>query len=131
MILRKWGRPEEALALNNKKEAICHELGNRDGLQVSYGNQALILKDLGRLEEALALLKKQESICLELGNRARLAHTYWYMADLARARGDLPEARTRAEHALAIFTELNMPKEIQSVKSDLEGIDRSDSPSVA
>jgi hypothetical protein len=46
-------------------------LGDRAGLQASYGNQALILQDWGRLEDAMALLKKQEAICLELGDRAR------------------------------------------------------------
>ena len=52
-----------------EEEAICLELGNKDGLQLSYGNQALILTDWGRLEEALELHKKQEAICLELGNK--------------------------------------------------------------
>ena len=37
------GPLEEALALHKKEEAICLELGNKDGLQTSYGNQALIL----------------------------------------------------------------------------------------
>ena len=44
-----------------EEEAICLELGNKDGLQRSYGNQALILKEWGRLEEALALHKKEEA----------------------------------------------------------------------
>ena len=38
---------------------------NKDGLQISYGNQALILQAWGRLEETLALHKKQEALCLE------------------------------------------------------------------
>jgi tetratricopeptide (TPR) repeat protein len=74
------GRLEEALALLKKQEALCLELGNKDDLQASYGNQALILKAWGRLEEALALLKKQEALCLELGNRRSLAEYYWAWA---------------------------------------------------
>src|ERR1035438_8285711 len=70
------GRREEALALHKKEEAICLELGNKDGLQASYGNQALILRRWGKLEEALALLKKQEAICQELGNKASLQASY-------------------------------------------------------
>jgi hypothetical protein len=27
------------LALHKKEEALCLELGNKDGLQISYGNQ--------------------------------------------------------------------------------------------
>ena len=57
------------MVLLKKQEAICLELGDQDGLQASYGNQALILQDWGRLEEAMALHKKQEAICLELGDQ--------------------------------------------------------------
>ena len=35
LILRAWGRLEEALSLHQKQEAICLELGNKDGLQIS------------------------------------------------------------------------------------------------
>jgi tetratricopeptide (TPR) repeat protein len=113
---------EDAMVLYKKQEAICEELGNRDGLQISYGNQALILQAWGRLEEALALHKKEEAICEELGNRQGLAYCYWYMADLAHERGDREEARTRAEDALSIFTELKMPREIDDVKKLIERI---------
>jgi tetratricopeptide (TPR) repeat protein len=64
------GRLEEALALLKKTEALYLELGNKDGLQRTYGSQALILQAWGRLEEALALHKKAEALCLELGNKA-------------------------------------------------------------
>ena len=40
VILQAWGRLEEALALHKKTEALCLELGNKDGLQRTYGNQA-------------------------------------------------------------------------------------------
>jgi hypothetical protein len=48
-----------------KEEALCLELGNKDSLQTSYGNQAVILHVWGRLKEAFELLKKQETLCLE------------------------------------------------------------------
>jgi len=54
-------------------QALCLELGNKDGLQRSYGNQALILKAWGRLKDAMALLKKVESLALELGDKGQLA----------------------------------------------------------
>jgi hypothetical protein len=65
------------MALYKKQEALCRELGDNDGLQRSYGNQALILQAWGRLEDAMALFKKQETLCLEGGNRSMLAHCYW------------------------------------------------------
>ena len=69
VILQSWGRLEEAMALHKKQEALCLELGNKDGLQRSYGNRAVILQAWGRLKEAMAMLKKQEALCLELGNK--------------------------------------------------------------
>lgn len=131
LVLQLWGRLEEALALQKKKEAICLELDNRNSLAIGYGNQALILKEWGRLEEALALRKKQEGICKEVGDREGLAYCYGHMADLARARGDLTEARTRAEQSLVIFTELNMPGEIEDVKNLLDEFKRSAPPTMA
>ena len=120
LILKSWGRLEEALALHKKQEAISLELGNKDGLQASYGNQALILTDRGRLEEALALLKKKEAICLELGNRAGLGYCYYYWGLLARAQGDRKTEKEKLEQALAIFTELKMPRERDAVQKELE-----------
>jgi len=129
LILQSWGRLDEALVLLKKQEAICEELGNRDGLQRSYGNQALILQARSRLEEALELFRKKEVICRELGNRQSLAICYRNLADLARERGDHDEALTQAEAALAIFTELKMPRETEAAKRLLQKISTSQPPS--
>ena len=91
-------------------------------MQRSYGNQALILQAWGRLDEALALLKKEEAICEELGLRRDLAYCHWSMADLARERGDIPEARKLANDAVAIFSELKMPRQIEGVQKLLAKI---------
>src|SRR5271157_4803700 len=62
VILKGWGKLEEALALHRKKEAICLELGDKDGLAASYGNQAGIMQMWGRLDEAMVLHGKGEAI---------------------------------------------------------------------
>ncbi len=77
-------------------EALCLELGNKDGLQRSCGNQALILRDWGRLEEAMALLKKQEALCLDLGNRSSLAYCYSYWVLLAREQRESQDEAGKA-----------------------------------
>lgn len=46
--------------------------GNKEDLQGSYGNQALVLQDWGKLDEAMKLLKKQEAICIEVGLKPSL-----------------------------------------------------------
>jgi hypothetical protein len=50
------------LAHVQQQEALCSELGNKNGLQACYGNQALILKARGQEKEAQELLKKQREI---------------------------------------------------------------------
>ena len=62
MILQAWGRLEEALALHNKKEAICQELGNKGGLARCYWSWGLLAREQGdrkteteKLTQALAL----------------------------------------------------------------------------
>ena len=94
------------MALHKKEETICLELGNKDGLQASYGNQALILQAWGRLEEALALHKKQEAICLELGNKDGLQISYGNQAGILQAWGRLEEAMALHKKEEAICLEL-------------------------
>ncbi len=55
------------MALHKKQEALCEELGNKDGLQVSYGNQALILKAWGQLDEAFEPHTKGVALCDKRG----------------------------------------------------------------
>ncbi|MGA3044957.1 MAG: TIR domain-containing protein [Bryobacteraceae bacterium] len=92
LILRDWGRLEEAMALHRKVEALCVELGDEYALQISYGNQGLILMDWGREEEAMALHKKQEALCLELGDKRGLSASYASQAGILQAWRRLEEA---------------------------------------
>jgi hypothetical protein len=80
----------------------------------------LILSDWGRLEEALALHKKEEALCRELGNRNGLAYCYWNWGLLARKQIDRNTEREKLRAALDIFTELNMPRERDAVRAELE-----------
>jgi tetratricopeptide (TPR) repeat protein len=110
------------MAMHKKGETLCLELGNKDGLETCYGNQALILQAWGRLEEAVALLKKQEALCLELGNRNGLAYCYWNWGLLAREQGDPETERQKLVAALDIFNQLELPRELDAVRSELEKI---------
>ena len=46
----------------NKSESAAR-LGNLDGLQATFGNQAFVLRARGDLDAAMTLLKEQERIC--------------------------------------------------------------------
>ena len=89
------------MALHKKEEALCLELGNKDGLQRTYGNQAVILQAWGRLEEATALLEKQEALCLELGNKDGLQTSYGNQAVILQAWGRLEKTMALLEKGTA------------------------------
>jgi tetratricopeptide (TPR) repeat protein len=108
------------MALYKQQEAICLELGNKYGLQKTYGNQALILINQDRLNEALVLLQKSETICIELGLKKDLGYCYWQRASLAHTQGDRQTAKEKLKQALAIFTELKMPRERDAVQANLD-----------
>jgi hypothetical protein len=114
------GEWEIALRIAQQQEALCRKLDKKDDLQGSYGNQALILKAWGRLEEAMALHKKKEALCLELGNRSGLAYCYLYWGLLAREQRDRNTELEKLAAALDIFSELNMPRERDAVRAELE-----------
>lgn len=127
LILRRWGRLDEAMELHKKEEAICLELGNTHGLQRSCGNLASILRTWGQPGKALALHKKQEEICLELGEMRDLGHCSWSWGLLANHQGDRQTERQKLEQALAIFTDLKMPRERDAVHAELNKCEPSSS----
>jgi hypothetical protein len=86
------GELEIALRIVQQEEALYLELGNKDGLQVSYGNQAVILQAWDRLEKAFELHKKEEALCLESANKDGLQYSYGGQAGILQAWGRLEEA---------------------------------------
>ena len=121
-LTRRIGRMTEALDFMSAYQHLADALNNKDSLQRSYGNQAVILKAWGRLEEAMQLLKKQEAICIELGDKSGLAYCYWGMAGVHLKKGEKGTAKQRAEQAQALFSEINMPREKKAVEDFLEGL---------
>jgi len=113
LILRVWGRLEEAMALLKKQEALCLELGDKDSLQRSYGSQASILQDWGQLEEAMALYEKKEALCLELGNKGGLQRSYGGQGLILKAWGRLDEAMALLKKQEALCLELSNKDSLQ------------------
>jgi tetratricopeptide (TPR) repeat protein len=107
------GELEIALRILKQDEALCLELGNKDGLSRSYGNQALILRAWGRLEDAMALLKKEEALCLELGDKNGLSGSYGNQALILRAWGRLEDAMALHKKGEALCLELGNKNSLQ------------------
>jgi hypothetical protein len=87
------------MTLHKEEERLCRELGNKDGLQRSLGNQALILKAWGKMKESLALQKEKERLCRELGNENSLAISLINQAALLTEKGKHQAALSLAEEA--------------------------------
>ena len=60
-----------------------------------------------------------------MGNKSGLDICYWNWGLLARAQGDHQTEKQKLQQALALFTELKMPRERDAVQAEL---DRTDSP---
>ena len=55
-----------------------------------------------------------------MGNKSDLGYCYWNWGLLARAQGDRKTEKEKLEQALAIFTELKMPRERDAVQAELD-----------
>jgi tetratricopeptide (TPR) repeat protein len=111
---QRIGELEIALRILQQEEALCLELGNKDSLQRSYGNQALVLQAWGRLEQAFALHKKEEALCLELGNKNGLQRSYGNQAGILQAGGQLQEAMALLKKQEALCLELGNKDGLQT-----------------
>jgi len=86
------GHPRYALSLFEYQSRDATERGDREFLQRSLGNQALILQELGDLDGAMQLCKEKERICRELGNVDGLHYSLGNQANILYVRGDLDGA---------------------------------------
>ena len=95
-----------AMTLHKQEEQICRDLGDKDGLSHSLGNQALILKARGDLDGAMQLHKQKEQICRDVGNKDGLSKSLNNQANILSARGDLEGAMKLHKQAEQICREL-------------------------
>jgi tetratricopeptide (TPR) repeat protein len=112
--LLRTGELKQAFELGDLFTKHAKTVGDRDDLQRSYGNQALILQDWGRLEEAMELHKKKEAICLELGNRNGLGISYGNQALILNNWDRLEEAMELHKKEEAICFELGNREGLQA-----------------
>jgi tetratricopeptide (TPR) repeat protein len=110
LILQDRGDLDGAMALHKEEERICRELGDKDGLSTSLGNQALILSDREDLDGAMALYKECERIWRELGNKQRLQALLGNQAPILFSRGDLDGAMTLFKEQERLCRELGNPE---------------------
>ena len=90
-------------------EPISRKQGNKDGLKISLGNQALIHKDRGNLDQAMSLHKEEEQICRELGNKDGLSASLGNQANIHYDRGNLDHAMELHKEKERICRELGNP----------------------
>ena len=106
---KRSGELDAALRILRQEESFWSRpdnVGAKNALQRSYGNQALILKAWGQLDEAMALHKKEEAIATELGDKNQLQRSYGNQALILQAWGRLDEAMALHKKEEAICLEL-------------------------
>jgi tetratricopeptide (TPR) repeat protein len=106
MILSRWGRLEDALALHQKSAAISQDLNDLEGVAHSYGHQSEILKVWGRTEEAMALLKLEENVCEMLGDKRGLIGCFGRQGTILFFSGRSEEALNLHRKAEVLAIEL-------------------------
>jgi len=104
---RRIGERETALRIMQQEEMVYRRLGDKDGLQATFGSQSQILRDWGLLKDAMELLTRKEEICLELGSKDCLQATYGNQAVILKDWGRLEEALALLENQEAICLESN------------------------
>ena len=103
LILKHWGRLDDALLLHDREEAIYTTLNDRKGLIISFGNQALVMRRLGRIDEALVLHKKEEEICRDLNDEGGIGRSYGNQALALKYQNKYDDALELHRKELDIF----------------------------
>jgi tetratricopeptide (TPR) repeat protein len=98
--------------MHKEEERICRELGSKEGLQNTLGNQANILYARGDLDGAMTLNKEKERLCQELGNKIGLQATLGNQANILYARGDLDGAMALYKETERLGRERGYPEEL-------------------
>lgn len=113
LFFKNTGYPQEAMHFLKEQERICREMGNKAQLQISLGNQALILREWGRSEEAFKLLKELEDSYRESGNQYGLQLALGNQALILHSQGKLEEAMGLQKEKERICHELGDKNGIQ------------------
>ena len=128
LVLKEWGRLDEATQMLKQQEAVKRALGDWIGLAMSLGNQALILKAWGHLEQAIELHREEERLCREIGAHAGLAMSLANQGSLLALKGrSIAEGLTKAKEARAIATQYGLKDLLPRIDAIIRQIrDRAD-----
>jgi hypothetical protein len=101
------------MALRKEQEHLCRELGDKQGLQGTLGNQGVILQARRDMDGAMVLHKEQERLCRELGNRRDLSISLGNQALIFSARGDMDGAMALHKEQERLCREMGTPADLE------------------
>jgi len=118
-VAQHHGAYEEALTWYRKTLALTEEIGDREGLAISYYSIGTIAQRRGAYDEALIWHRKSLTIWEELDNHAGMANSYHQLGMLAQQKGACDEAFAWYHKSLVITEKLGLPREIAHTYHEL------------
>ena len=112
-ILHTSGDKREALGLLDRRQQICRQLGEQDGLLETLSLQAVLLRDLGQYDQAMKLHREEEKLCRQRGERFRLQFSLGNQGVIALLRGEAGAAMELLREQERICRELGRRDTLQ------------------
>jgi DNA-binding SARP family transcriptional activator/predicted ATPase len=106
-------RPEDARRHLRESLDLADRAGDPAGRVAALNNLALAARAAGDLDEAIALTEQGLELCVRIGDRHREAALHNNLADLLRAARRTDESMEHLRAAVAIFSEIGPPSELQ------------------
>ncbi len=102
-LLGRLGRFEAAVAHHRTSQAICHELGDRNGQATSQNGLGIVFLVQDRLLEALASLRQSHTLFALAGHRSGQAASLNNLANVYERKGWYVEALTALYEGRDLF----------------------------
>jgi len=106
IIYEIQGNKDQALLKFHDQQEICRNSGNEYWLQISLGNEGLLLRDLEKYDEAWKLFDEKERISRKIFNLQGLQWALNYKADICIKRKELASAMNMYKEQEAICQEI-------------------------
>jgi DNA-binding SARP family transcriptional activator/Tfp pilus assembly protein PilF len=122
LVCARRGEPELAVEYLQQALTLCRQLGYRAGEADALNGLGEAFGTSGSMHQSRIQHTRALAVAIEIGNRDAQAHAHQRIAITHQATGDLDQARQHWQHALTLYTGLDLP-EAHAVLAHLSGLD--------